>query len=137
RGARRAARRAGRRPGARSSRPHLCDADGPARRRRDAGVGARPRTLVGALLAPEAASAPSSARKGTTVNETRPLDMHVLNVARGIAGAYATRLLSDLGARASRLRWQDDRPGDWPASPGFWAYFDRGVESVTLHQTLG
>lgn len=65
-----------------------------------------------------------------------PLVSRVLDLSRGVAGAYTTRLLADLGARCSRLRWQDDRPGDWPASPGFRAYFDRGVELVPQPETV-
>jgi len=68
--------------------------------------------------------------------DNRPLDFHVLSLARGIAGAYVTRLLTDLGARSSQLRWQEGRPGDWPSSAGFRAYFDRGVDVVIRHQPL-
>ena len=45
---------------------------------------------------------------------TPPLDFRVLNLARGVAGAYATRLLADLGANCSWWRWCNPRPGDWP-----------------------
>lgn len=59
---------------------------------------------------------------------TPPLDFRVLNLARGVAGAYATRLLADLGARCSWWRWTDPRPGDWPPSDLVYAYFEDGVE---------
>jgi crotonobetainyl-CoA:carnitine CoA-transferase CaiB-like acyl-CoA transferase len=40
-------------------------------------------------------------------------------------------LLADLGAECSRLRWTDERPGDWPDDSLFRAYFAEGVEEVT------
>ncbi|MGH2598674.1 MAG: CoA transferase, partial [Dehalococcoidia bacterium] len=58
------------------------------------------------------------------------VDARVLNLARGIAGAYTTRLLADLGARCSWLRWQEGRAGDWPESPAFRCYFAERVEVV-------
>ncbi|HEY7293955.1 MAG TPA: hypothetical protein VH916_02895, partial [Dehalococcoidia bacterium] len=48
-----------------------------------------------------------------------PLTLRVLDISRGVAGAYAGRLLADLGASCSRLRWQPARHGDWPSSPAF------------------
>jgi crotonobetainyl-CoA:carnitine CoA-transferase CaiB-like acyl-CoA transferase len=65
-----------------------------------------------------------------------PLVTRVLDLSRGVAGAYATRLLVDLGARATRLRWQPPRDAEWPASPGFQHYFDRGVEQVARALTI-
>ncbi len=57
-----------------------------------------------------------------------PLDFRVLNLARGVAGAYAVRLLSDLGARCSWWRWSAPRPGDWPPGELMRASFEEGVE---------
>ena len=57
-----------------------------------------------------------------------PLDFRVLNLARGVAGAYATRLVADLGARCSWWRWSDPRPGAWPPSDLFRAYFEDDIE---------
>lgn len=62
------------------------------------------------------------------MNGEPPLDARVLNLARGIAGAYATRLLADLGARCSWWRWQEPRAGDWPPSDLLRAHFEAGVE---------
>ena len=59
---------------------------------------------------------------------TPPLDFRVLNLARGVAGAYATRLLADLGASCSWWRWCDPRPGDWPPSDLMRTYFEQGAE---------
>src|SRR5215211_3304106 len=59
-----------------------------------------------------------------------PLDLRVLSISLGVAGAYTTRLLADLGAVCSTLRWQQDRPGDWPDSRAFRSYFDHGVEAI-------
>ncbi|HZQ36031.1 MAG TPA: CoA transferase, partial [Dehalococcoidia bacterium] len=61
-----------------------------------------------------------------------PLTCRVLNLSRGVAGAYATRMLADLGARCQTLRWRPPRPGEWPASDGFRAYFERGVPQIDL-----
>jgi crotonobetainyl-CoA:carnitine CoA-transferase CaiB-like acyl-CoA transferase len=60
-----------------------------------------------------------------------PLSCRVLSLARGVAGAYAVRLLADLGARCSQLRWHAERPGDWPADDLFRRYFAEGVEVVS------
>ena len=65
-----------------------------------------------------------------------PLTFRVLDLSRGVAGAYTTRLLADLGARCSRLRWQPPRPGDWPASVAFARYFDHLIDTVVEHCTL-
>ncbi|HCU99704.1 MAG TPA: hypothetical protein DGL25_00760, partial [Dehalococcoidia bacterium] len=62
-----------------------------------------------------------------------PLDFRVLNLARGVAGAYAMRLLSDLGAPCSWWRWTEPRPGDWPSSDLVRAYFEDGVELYNEH----
>src|SRR5215213_9220507 len=67
---------------------------------------------------------------GTAMSDNRPLRHRVLSLARGIAGGYATRLLTDLGAASAQLRWSADRPGDWPESDSFRAYFTRRVEVV-------
>jgi crotonobetainyl-CoA:carnitine CoA-transferase CaiB-like acyl-CoA transferase len=61
---------------------------------------------------------------------SKPLTFRVLDLSRGIAGAYTTRLLADLGAHCSRLRWQTSQPGDWPASAAFQHYFDDLVDTV-------
>lgn len=68
--------------------------------------------------------------EGAWMTDTRPLDLRVLSVARGLAGAYAALLLADLGARCSRLCWCPPRPGDLPGGDGVRAYFDAGVEIV-------
>jgi len=65
-----------------------------------------------------------------------PLDYRVLSVARGVAGAYALRLLADLGARCAQLDWQPDRPGDWPPSPAFRRYFTHLVDVVEKKGTV-
>lgn len=70
------------------------------------------------------------------VTKAQPLDFRVLNLARGVAGAYTTRLLADLGANCSRLCWTAERPGDWPQSSAFHTYFDRGIEVVEQRQSL-
>lgn len=70
------------------------------------------------------------------MSHEQPLRYRVLNLARGIAGGYATRLLADLGASCSQLRWDGDRPGDWPASAAFRAYFTRRIEVVDQPLTL-
>ena len=59
---------------------------------------------------------------------TPPLDFRVLSLGRGVAGAYATRLLADLGAQCSWWRWTAPRPGDWPPSDLMYAYFEDGIE---------
>jgi crotonobetainyl-CoA:carnitine CoA-transferase CaiB-like acyl-CoA transferase len=70
------------------------------------------------------------------VSGCEPLSYRVLDLSRGIAGAYAVRLLADLGGRCSRLQWQVERPGDWPPSPTFRRYFDRLVDTVAERQPL-
>ena len=65
------------------------------------------------------------------MNAEAPLNYRVLNVGRGVAAAYASRLLSDLGASVSWLRWSPARPGDWPAGDDlFRRWFERDVEVV-------
>ncbi|HXU23177.1 MAG TPA: CoA transferase, partial [Tepidiformaceae bacterium] len=66
----------------------------------------------------------------------RPIDFRVLNIARGVAGAYAMRLLCDLGAQCSWWRWDDARPGDWPDSAGFRQHFEQGVECLDQDASL-
>lgn len=61
---------------------------------------------------------------------SEPLRTRVLSLARGVAGAYAVRLMADLGAECSRLHWSEDRPGDWPDDPLFRAFFREGVEEI-------
>lgn len=61
---------------------------------------------------------------------TAPLQLRVLNVGRGVAAAYATRLLADLGVDASHWTWCDQRPGDWPDDRLFNEYFGLGIEEV-------
>jgi crotonobetainyl-CoA:carnitine CoA-transferase CaiB-like acyl-CoA transferase len=56
-----------------------------------------------------------------------PLSYRVLDLSRGVAGAYTTRLLADLGASCARLRWQAGRAGDWPADERARGYFDHLV----------
>ena len=62
--------------------------------------------------------------------DARPIDFRVLNLARGVGGAYATRLLSDLGAQCSWWLWDDARPGDWPQSAAFRSHFEQRVECL-------
>lgn len=60
----------------------------------------------------------------------RPIDFRVLNLARGVAGACATRLLSDFGAQCSWRRGDDARPGDRPQSAAFQSNFEQRVERL-------
>lgn len=62
------------------------------------------------------------------MNDGAALDARVLNLARGVAGAYAVRLLASLGARCSWWHWQEPRAGDWPPSDLLRAHFKAGVE---------
>ena len=69
-----------------------------------------------------------------------PINPRVLDLSRGVAGGYAVRLLTDLGATSSRWLWSDPRPGAWPDDPLFRDYFADGVEEcarrVPLHDML-
>ncbi len=65
-----------------------------------------------------------------------PLQTRVLSLARGVAGAYAVRLLADLGAECSLWLSSRPRPGDWPDDPLFHRYFREGVEVVDTNATL-
>jgi len=71
------------------------------------------------------------------MSENAPLNLRVLNVARGVAGAYAAWLLRGLGAQSSWWQWQPPRPGDWPAGdPLFRSFFEQGVDVVSRHVAL-
>ena len=59
---------------------------------------------------------------------SRPLDLRVLCLGRGIAAAFAQRLLADLGAECSWWQWSAPRPGDWPDDAVFRSYFEDGIE---------
>lgn len=59
-----------------------------------------------------------------------PLTLRVLSLSRGVAGAFAHRLLADLGAEVSWWNWSA-RPGDWPPSPLFRRYFEAGIECLS------
>ncbi len=67
---------------------------------------------------------------------TAPLSIRVLNVGRGVAAAYTTRLFADLGAECSHLTWCAPRPGDWPEDDLFREYFRRGIEQVNRQESL-
>jgi crotonobetainyl-CoA:carnitine CoA-transferase CaiB-like acyl-CoA transferase len=60
--------------------------------------------------------------------EEGPLGLRVLSIARGVAGAYTTRQLADLGARCSWWRWTEPPPGEWPPDPVFESFFTTGIE---------
>ncbi|MBN9494604.1 CoA transferase, partial [bacterium] len=63
------------------------------------------------------------------MSENTPLDLRVLNLARGVAGAYAAWLLQGLGARLSWWQWQPPRAGDWPARGAlFRSFFEDGAD---------
>src|SRR5688572_17002646 len=55
-------------------------------------------------------------------------EVRVLNIGRGVAAAYAMRLLSDIGLTCSWWQWSDGSPGDWPKSDLFRSYFEDGVD---------
>ena len=58
-----------------------------------------------------------------------PVRYRVLNLGRGIAAAYAARMLSDLGAAVSWWRWDEADDREWPGGDAlFRAWFERGVE---------
>lgn len=58
-----------------------------------------------------------------------PLTYRVLNLGRGVAAAYASRLLADLGAGVSWWRWDQGDDREWPRDDSlFRSWFERGVE---------
>ncbi|HKS92406.1 MAG TPA: CoA transferase, partial [Tepidiformaceae bacterium] len=65
------------------------------------------------------------------MSENAPLQLRILNIARGVAGAYAGWLLHGLGAHTSWWQWQPPRPGDWPEGDAlFRSFFEDGVDVV-------
>jgi crotonobetainyl-CoA:carnitine CoA-transferase CaiB-like acyl-CoA transferase len=65
-----------------------------------------------------------------------PLALTVLSLGRGVAAAFATRNLADLGASCSWWRWGTPRPGDWPPDETFLSYFTEGIEVVEEPRAL-
>jgi crotonobetainyl-CoA:carnitine CoA-transferase CaiB-like acyl-CoA transferase len=65
-----------------------------------------------------------------------PLALNVLSLGRGVATAFATRNLADLGATCSWWRWSAPRPGDWPPDEIFLSYFTAGIEVVDNRRAL-
>lgn len=70
------------------------------------------------------------------MTETAPLTYRVLNIGRGIASAYAARLLADLGASVSWWRWEAPAAGEWPDDARFRRWFEAGVELLDRDCTL-
>lgn len=58
-----------------------------------------------------------------------PVTYRVLNLGRGVAAAYASRMLADLGAAVSWWRWDPGDDREWPRDDAlFRRWFERGVE---------
>lgn len=67
--------------------------------------------------------------------QAAPLQLRVLSLARGVAAAYAHRLVADLGANVSWWQWSS-RPGDWPDDPLFRRYFEHGTDCLSRDASL-